>query len=175
MNGVHGPATRWRALGWAVSALALVVWAALLRPQVLGGPASYIVVAGDSMQPALNSGDLAVALPSADYRIGDVVVFEVPPGEPGAGARIIHRIVAGSETEGFVTQGDNRDRPDFWRPRSSALLGAVRLVAPAGGTLLALGRSPAGLGVLAGFMFVVLGSAMPATAAPRLRLSRSDL
>jgi len=110
--------------------LLVLAWGALLRPVTLGGPASYVIVAGNSMEPAMSGGALVVALPEDTYQRGDVIVYRVPQGEPGEGARVIHRIVGGSAQDGFRTRGDARAEADRWRPRPSDIDGAAVLEVP---------------------------------------------
>lgn len=126
----------------------LGAWFAFYRPAgILGGDASYILVTGQSMLPTFRGGDLVVALPSDTYRSGDVVVFTVPAGEPGAGGHVIHRIVR-SDGAAFVTRGDNNAWDDRWRPTAADVLGTPVLHVPGAGAALAILRSPliAGLG-----------------------------
>jgi len=144
---------------WAlrIAALALAVaivpiWLALLRPVTLGGPAGYTIVSGPSMSPTLDNGDLVVTMRQDSYEIGDVVVYEIPAHEPGAGVRIIHRIVGGSAERGFEVKGDNRGGVDPWRPAASDIVGEVRLTAPGAGDVLLFLRTGLGLAVLAGVL-----------------------
>lgn len=127
------------------------VWFALFRPTTLGGPAAYVVVAGDSMLPGLRSGDLVVAQQRPSYGVGDVVVYRVPAGEPGAGASVIHRVAGGSLQDGLVTRGDNTGAPDMWHPGPADVLGAAWFSVPGFGRIVAFVRSPLGLGAVAGF------------------------
>jgi signal peptidase I len=113
-----------RASGLLLAAM-LLMWFAVLRPSVMGGPATYVWVSGISMEPTLHDGDLAVIRVREVYRRHDVVAFRVPRGQPGAGAIVIHRIVRGSAEEGFVTQGDNKDVVDMWRPRTRDIIGGL--------------------------------------------------
>ena len=135
------------ALGLAITA----AWLVFLRPQHLGGPAAYVIVVGDSMLPGLHSGDLVVAMGQEAYGVGDVIVYAIPAGEPGAGSQVIHRIIGGDPEAGFVTQGDNRDTADPWRPRPNDVVGKLALSLPTMGRALAFARSPLGLGGLIGF------------------------
>lgn len=110
------------------------------------------------MEPTLNDGDFVIARRQADYDIGDIVVYAVPEGDVGAGARIIHRIID-EEADGFVIQGDNPDIkvPDIWRPTASEIAGKLWVVIPAVGRYLPLLRSPLVLALLAGaFVFWVM-------------------
>jgi signal peptidase I len=140
-----------------VAVAAVVAWALLLRPQFLGGPAAYVMVAGISMEPTFHNGDLVVARRRDSYRVGDVVVYRVPRGEAGAGSLIIHRIVGGSEAAGWIVQGDNRDVPDLWRPRSGDIVGAMWADVPGAGTLVARGASPLALASICTLFALFLG------------------
>jgi len=87
------------------------------------------------------------------YRVGDVIAYRVPRGEPGAGYRIVHRIVGGSGAEGYITRGDNRASEDYWRPVDGDVLGALWLHVPAVGRYVPALRAPA---VIAGVAAVVM-------------------
>jgi signal peptidase len=132
--------------------LVVAVWFVLLRPSSLGGPTTYVIVSGSSMQPALDSGDLVVAFEQDTYTVGDVVVYPVPAAAPGSETLIVHRIVGGLPSPGFVVKGDNREGADHWQPRADELLGKVRLTLPAVGTALFFLQQPPGIALLAAFL-----------------------
>jgi len=132
-----------------VMAALLVAWFLMLRPDSLGGPATYVMVDGQSMEPGLRGGDLAVVRQQHSYAIGEIVAFRVPKGEPGEGAMVVHRIV-GEAPEGFVTQGDNREAPDSWRPTADDIVGRVWFSVPGGGHFVYLLRQPLALGAVVG-------------------------
>lgn len=135
---------------WLLPVVGLAVaWFFLLRPDFMGGPAAYIIVSGESMKPGLSSGDLAVMRRQSEYGPGDVVVFGV-----GGGGAVIHRIVDGNAEEGFVTQGDNLERPDLWRPTPDEIGGKMWFSIPAGGRLITLLQNPFVLATLAGLLAV---------------------
>jgi signal peptidase len=134
------------------------VWAVFLRPHFLGGPASYVLVAGTSMKPTLHTGDLVIAMKRPSYSPGDVIVYRVPQG-PGKGALIIHRIVGGSSDIGFLTKGDNRQLPDQWNPKGSDVEGKLMLQVPHAGLILLWLRSALGVALLSGLIaFFVIRS-----------------
>jgi signal peptidase len=143
-----------RTVKTAAISLALLVlfvgWFLLLRPSVLGGPASYIIVSGQSMEPTLHGSDLAVLQKRSDYHPGDIIAFRVAEGEPGEGGMIIHRIVGGNAEEGYIVQGDNKERPDLWRPTGEDILGRMWFSMPGGGDFLAFLRQPLILGSVVG-------------------------
>jgi signal peptidase len=127
----------------------LLAWFFLFRPVSLGGPASYVMVSGVSMEPTLHSGDLVATRKYQSYQKGDIVAFRVE------GGIVIHRIVGGSAEEGFTTQGDNSETVDRWRPTGEDIVGRMWFSIPAGGDFLALLRQPLILGWLAGGLGVL--------------------
>ena len=144
---------RWISLlSWLV-ALALVVgWIAFLRPAGMGGPAGYVIVSGESMEPLLQTGDLAIVTQQDNYSPGDVVAYRIPAGDVGGGMLVIHRVIGGSAEDGLILQGDNRDTPDMWRPRAGDVVGALRVYIPHAGTALFLLRTPLVIAGAAGFL-----------------------
>jgi signal peptidase len=163
---IRVPAVR-RVLGRAFTIAffaAVAAWAVLLSPSFVGGPASYVLVSGESMEPLLSSGDVAIARERSSYAAGDIVAYRVPKGEAGAGAIVIHRIVGG-DASGYVLKGDNRTGEDLWRPTEGDVLGEMWFSVPRAGFYLLKLRSPlalASLGALFAFFLVV-------TAKPRRR------
>ena len=141
------------------------VWFFTFRPQVFGGPAQYVVVAGTSMAPTFKSGDVVVVRSHPTYHAGEVIAYRIPKGAPAAGGRIIHRIVGGSGASGYVMKGDSRKTADLWHPRVqrgdvletflfSSVLSVPSVVGP-------FGSGSAGLGPLSSF------AAIPSVAAFR--------
>lgn len=144
--------------GWVVFIVLAAGWAMFLRPIGLGGSTSYVTVSGESMEPTMFEGDFVITRQQNDYKVGDVLVYRIEQGEVGAGGLVIHRITGGSMEEGFVTQGDNRDKPDLWYPTGDEIVGEVWLKMPGAGKWLPLVRSPfviAGFAALLAFGFVM--------------------
>jgi signal peptidase len=150
--------------------LAFAGWFVALRPSSLGGPATWVLVAGESMEPSIHAGSLVVVTSRADYGIGDVVAYRVPGGNPGAGDNVIHRIVGGTAEAGFSVRGDNTSGADLWRPRRSEIVGAAWLVLPNAALPMLFLRSPiAAASVAAGLAaYVVLGLVPPPRRKPRV-------
>jgi len=135
----------------AVFTLTLALWA-VLAPTAAGGSATYVMVAGASMEPALKTGDLVVARQSAAYAVGDVVAYQHPRLGP-----IIHRIIAAEDSR-FVLQGDNNPWIDSYHPAASEILGKTWLRLPGLATRLQALRHPAWLAVFSLLLaMVVLG------------------
>jgi signal peptidase len=143
-----------------IGSLALfVAWFVLLRPSVLGGPAQYVIVTGGSMEPGMHGGDMVVSLAGPSYQVGDVVVYRIPSSEPPplGGRQVVHRIIGGDAANGFLVQGDNAPRPDFWTVGLGDIAGRVVFMIPAAGRALIFLRSPLLVASLAaGFAFVFM-------------------
>lgn len=152
----------------ALGVLAFVAaWFVTLRPSYLGGPVDYVSVSGQSMLPTLDPGDLTIVRSQTHYRVGQVIAYRIPEGEPGAGERVIHRIV-GSDDNGYITRGDNRTGDDNWRPKDGDVLGALWFYIPQAGRYLPLLRNPPFIASIAAAVavWIVLDWKKPSTEAP---------
>jgi signal peptidase len=134
----------------------VIGWVVFLRPTSLGGPATYIVLRGDSMLPGYHSGDLAILQATAGYGPGDVIGYRVPEGEVGAGQVVVHRIVGGDGRAGFTMEGDNNPAPDPWLPRDGDVAGKLWLLAPGLGRAIVIAHQPAVAGALAVSILVMV-------------------
>jgi signal peptidase len=136
-------------------------WVLVLRPGSLGGPATYIVVRGDSMNPTYATGDLVILERSDAYGPGDVVAYRVPQGQLGAGLVVVHRIIGGDAARGFVVRGDNNPAPDPWSPRGDDVVGRSAVWLPGVGRLVAVLRQPAMLAAICAALIVTLFALPP--------------
>ena len=135
------------------------IWGVWLRPQVLGGPTTIVVVSGTSMEPGLHTGDLVLVHRQDAYRVGDVAAYRLPAGQVGAGSVVIHRIVGGSAETGFVLRGDNRQTNDQWRPKPGDMVGREWVAVSTRGPILGFVLSPLGFACLAAlFAFVLIAA-----------------
>lgn len=131
------------------------LWALVFRPQWMGGSNAYVMVRGDSMLPTYRDGDLVVISLQADYDVGDVVGYLIPPGEVGAGQLVVHRVAAVEPDGGFVIRGDNNDLPDPWTPSATDIRGQVVLSVPGLGKVIATALKPANAAALAAALVVM--------------------
>lgn len=159
-------------LGHYLSLGALVLlaaaWFVVLRPASLGGPATYVVIRGDSMEPTYATGDLVVARADTSYSVGEVVAYRVPDGDLGAGLVVVHRIAGGSGQGGYTMQGDNNPALDPWTPRNDDVAGRAWLHVPLVGGLIAVIHQPVVAGALATSVVIafLVGRAVPSPRAP---------
>ena len=123
-----------------------------LRPASLGGPAGYVIVSGSSMEPLMETGDLAIVRQEADYGLGDVVAYRIPASDVGGGMLVIHRVVGGDPDDGLILRGDNRDTDDMWRPTRDDIVGRLLWHVPHAGTALFLLRTPLVIAGVVGFL-----------------------
>lgn len=156
----------------AFAALA-TAWALVFRPQWLGGPATYVMVRGDSMLPTLETGDLVITESRAEYRVGDVVAYRVPSLDVGSGLLVIHRIAGGDARRGYVLSGDNNAEADPWQPTGADIVGVAAFRIPIAGRLLGLLHDPATLASLgAALVVIVVLLSGPRRSVPALQPSR---
>ncbi|MGH2806924.1 MAG: hypothetical protein ACRDKT_06585 [Actinomycetota bacterium] len=123
--------------------LTLVVGAAawvFLAPPQLGGSTSYVITTGNSMEPLLHEGDLAIIRSQDSYGVSDVVAYHSVELD----RTVLHRIVA--ERDGrFVFKGDNNDFLDPEKPAQARFTGTMLFHIPNLGTGLRALRSPVGV------------------------------
>ena len=130
---------RWSAL----AALLLAMWMTL-GPYQLGGPTSFVITHGNSMEPRYHAGDLVLLHRADSYTTGDIIGYE----SPSLDRIVLHRVHTVQPDGAFVTQGDNNDWLDTDRPKTADVLGKEWLHLPGVGKWLLRARSPVGATVL---------------------------
>jgi len=138
-----------------ISALVLVLMAALwftFAPVQFGGQASYVMVAGASMEPSLHYGDLVIGHEEQTYSVGDVVTYRHPTIGP-----VIHRIVERAG-DTYTFKGDNNDWIDSYKPTFAEIIGKSWIHIPGAANIILKLRSSAGVVLLSlaiGFMVLI--------------------
>ena len=115
--------------------LLLLVWMVFV-PIQLGGPVSYIIISGNSMEPEIHLGDLVVARRRDHYQLDQRVIYDHPQL-----GYVFHRIV-GQEGDQFILQGDNNDWLDTYQPTKSEILGKYWYDIPGAGKVISALQQP---------------------------------
>jgi signal peptidase I len=152
--------TAFRLLTAAVGALCWFSFA----PAPLGGTATYVTTAGNSMAPRISTGDLVIARPASSYGVGDSTAYYSAQLK----TVVLHRIVA-VEGDRFVFQGDNNSWLDPEKPTLDELVGKELLHIPQGGIWLKRLTGPA---ALAAYTFLLLAGGTAATTTRQRRKER---
>ena len=159
----------------ALAVLALVGAWSFFAPTQLGGGTSYAIIVGNSMEPKLHRGDLAIIRRQSVYRAGDVVLYD----SRELGTKVLHRILR-VEGSRFVLKGDNNSFRDAEHPAEEQIVGSLWVSAPAVGRVTEWLREPLHSAILVGLVTLIalgggLGTgaavrrgAQPRTAKPRL-------
>jgi signal peptidase I len=142
-----------RLMGYLQAALTLMLFGIAwfdFAPVQVGGRSAYVVVTGNSMEPLLQYGDLAVLSRTHDYQVGDVVVYSAP--RLGS---VIHRIVA-RDGDRFIMQGDNNGWIDSHQPTEEEIMGELWFRIPKAGRVVHGFQTPLGAALLAGVVGILL-------------------
>ena len=132
-------------------------------PAQLGGGTSYAIIVGNSMEPELHRGDLAVIRERTVYRAGDVVLYD----SRELGSKVLHRIVR-VEDGRFVLKGDNNSFLDAERPTEEQIVGSLSATVPAVGRATEWLREPLHSALLVGLVtLIALGGGLGTGAALR--------
>lgn len=153
--------------GLVVAGLVLAGW-----PAVLGGVTTCADVQGHSMDPTYHAGDMIIARKTDTVKVGDIVVYKVPPGYVHSGVDVVHRVVGGSLDGGLVMRGDNNPADDPSHPTRDDVIGVVKVHVPWVGYVLRVLRTPAFLA--ASFIGLILELVWPKRTRTRQRNGSGD-
>ena len=145
---------RWKQtlLAALLLALTVTVWV-LFAPQQVGGNAAYVIIIGNSMEPAFHRGDLVIVRRAPLYQVGEAVAYR----DPRLQRYIFHRIL---ERQGnrFLLKGDHNDWVDSYQPQVEEIVGKQWIHLPGVGRVVQTLRQPWALGVLAGLTAGILAA-----------------
>ena len=123
---------------WSIvsfAALLGILWV-FLAPSQIGGPVTYVLVNGNSMEPDYQKGDFILARKQSEYSVEDAIVYNHPNIGP-----VFHRIVGQDGTE-FILKGDNNDWIDSHKPTSEEIFGKLWVHLPSAGNIITKLRTP---------------------------------
>ena len=127
-------------------ALLAVIWVAL-APIQAGGQATYVIVAGQSMEPNFQYGDLVIVHKETSYQVGDVVAYQ----NADIDRYVIHRIIDKKRGR-FILKGDNNSWSDDYEPGQQEILGKLWIHLPKFGTYMQKLREPVYMALFAGLI-----------------------
>ena len=122
-----------------------------LAPSKIGGPTSYVITSGVSMEPHFHSGDLAIVRPAGHYHVGEVVAYR----STLLHVVVLHRIIA-IDGGRYEFKGDNNSFIDPTRPTRAQLIGALWIHLPQAGVIFRWLHSPVTGAVLCAFVALLL-------------------
>lgn len=141
----------WSLTSWGVTIGLILCWW-VYRPTSIGGSTSFLVVSGHSMDGTYTTGDFVLVKEKAAYGVGDIVGFQVPEGEPGAGMIVIHRVIRIDDDGRYRTQGDNNDHADIWATHIDDVKGEAVARLAQGGRAVELMRHPLAISLMTGIL-----------------------
>ncbi|NJC94964.1 MAG: signal peptidase I [Anaerolineae bacterium] len=124
-----------------------------LAPTQLGGPVTYAIVDGISMEKRFHLGDLILARAVQNYQVGDVVVYRNEEMK----SFVFHRII-GLEADRFILKGDNNTWLDSYHPTRDEVVGKLWMHIPKLGKAIGWARTPINMSLTAGLLGVILMS-----------------
>jgi len=154
--------TAGKTLGTLAVVAVLITTVLVAIPGVIGADASYVVLS-NSMEPALETGDVVIVQSVAPAAIshGDIITYQRPAGADNGLNQVSHRVINIEETNGeftYQTKGDANDAPDPYQVHESDLTGRVWFTIPYIGYLIQFIGTTAGIltfVVLPGILLVV--------------------
>jgi len=143
-------------------ALLLALWIALIAalwlffaPVQAGGLATYVIIAGQSMEPKLHYGDLVVVHQASNYQVGDVVAYK----NADLKHYVIHRII-GENLGRFLLKGDNNSWTDDYEPVQKEVLGKLWIHLPRFGSYMLALRKPLPMALFSGLIGIVVATTL---------------
>jgi len=125
-------------------AIGIIIILLVISVFPITGNYKVMVVQSGSMEPAIKTGAIVMAKPSAEYGIGDIITFTA--ADSGR-TNITHRIVEIKSTGGrtsFITKGDANNGQDSSEIPQENVLGKVFFTVPYLGYVVHTAKQPYG-------------------------------
>lgn len=135
-----------RIVAYVVSALTLAIVAANLF-----GLISLRVVQTASMQGTIEVGDLVVSQNWLKPEVGDIAIYQATDFSGVEQGQVVHRVIAGDQTDGYTFQGDNNQSADAQVVPAEDVVGVVSFWIPGVGGI----ANPLVLAVLVSLIAVI--------------------
>lgn len=155
--------------------LAACIVAAIAATMVAlaSGKIAYEVTEGVSMLPLYHTGDLVIVEKDSYYQLGQIIAYE---GGGNGHTTVLHRIVGGDASQGFIVKGDNNQSTDPTTPGVSQIIGKAIVHVPKVGRLI---QNPLTRGLIAlllmGGLVILFGRNHTSTGQARPDLVRASV
>jgi signal peptidase I len=130
-----------------VSLLFLFLAWVTFAPTQLGGPVTYVIVDGNSMEPGFHLGDLLLVRKEPSYQVGDAVTYQNAELE----RYVFHRIIK-TEFGRYILKGDNNPWIDSYYPSQNEIIGKLWIHLPKLGLAVKWIRIPLHMGLITGLL-----------------------
>jgi signal peptidase I len=110
----------------------------LLMAFVLSVNVGYMqarVVLTNSMSGTFEPGDVVVAAPWIEPKVGDIAIYQAKDFQGNVRAEFVHRIISGNAQTGFEFKGDNNPEKDLIVVAKKEIQGVVLFWIPNAGTI----------------------------------------
>ena len=106
-----------------------------------------MIVQSGSMQPEIKMGSIVAVRPADDYKIGDVITFQVAKNKEPITHRIYDIKVVGGEPK-YITKGDANNAPDQREISQREIIGKVLFDIPYLGYVIDFAQKPIGFSLI---------------------------
>ncbi len=111
------------------------------------GNFKVMIVQSGSMQPEIKMGSIVAIKPVDDYRIGDVITFQIAKNKEPITHRIHDIKVVGGEPR-YITKGDANNAPDQREVSQREIIGKVLFNIPYLGYVIDFAQKPIGFSLI---------------------------
>ena len=102
----------------------------------LTGVISLRIVSTSSMQGTIDQGSLVLSQNWLKPKIGEIAIYRETTDASAADRLVVHRVIAGNSTDGFIFQGDNNQSADPKTVMEKDVVGVVAFWIPGFATLM---------------------------------------
>ena len=127
--------------------LALIAVLLVVSVFPITGNFKIMIVQSGSMQPEIKMGSIVAIRPVDDYKIGDVITFQIAKNKEPITHRIYDIKVVGGEPR-YITKGDANNAPDQREVSQREIIGKVLFNIPYLGYVVDFAQKPIGFGLI---------------------------
>jgi len=130
-----------------IAFIALVAVLLVVSIFPITGNFKIMIVQSGSMQPVIKMGSIVAIRPVDDYKIGDVITFQIAKNKEPVTHRIYDIKVVGGEPK-YITKGDANNAPDQREVSQREVIGKVLFDIPYLGYVVNFAQKPIGFSLI---------------------------